>query len=311
MCGYAFCSDMISCAIIFTGDEDRSLLDVQAWTMLKRLIEIYEGSISSGCISPTQILQNTAPGSLYKLLPDSEELKLVEMEAILDHTPQSIRGVADRVGWVQSQHKSVQSSGTQIILFQKALEEMHKKVRGLEVNLSRAVKSGDTSSRIVEMEANMVATMQLARKHGIYLSVYAEELERLEKALKNGMQSSQDNIKEFDELKRDLNPTRSRLVDRKEVNQFRIRINEMQAELGEITCLVQASDTQLGHITKELKETEEILHKTFEKVLERGGELNTMIKRSESLAVSSRAFHTQVCMSTKIFINAKLEKTLG
>lgn len=48
-------------------------------------------------------------------------------------------------------------------------------------------------------------------------------------------------------------------------------------------------------IRQELDETKIVLNKTIESMLQRGEKIDDLVKQSEGLSASSKAFYTQVC----------------
>jgi DNA repair exonuclease SbcCD ATPase subunit len=288
MRGYAIRSDTISCAMILIGNEHYK--DVQALSILERLTERYKNDPPAA-----QDLQDNALTSLYQLIPESTNLeKLAVNRTIVEHTLQSIREVADRMGWVRSQLDSVESSATQIESLRGSLEKMLGNVSKLTKVLSRANKSRNTSSGLSDIEAKIKKTTEMVQEHGLNLDLYASGLEALSIKMKNV------NVKQFDELQKDLISSRSMPVGREEIaklNDFWIRTNEIQAELDDVTSLLPEEVTQLEHIDTELKHTVKILHKTIEELIERGEKVSSLTERSDRLAIDSASFRMQVCIS--------------
>jgi len=228
MRGYAIRSAAISCAIILMGDEEYNILDVQAMATLERVIEKCK-------IDPqaVQDLQDNAPESLYQLIPESTLTVDMKRWTIVNHTQQSIREVADRMGWVQSQLDSVERTATQIELLQASLKEMREKVSNLTLQQSRANKSRDTSSGVLEMKDEIEMTTEMARILGIDLEMYGTELKALNTTLKKG------SIEEFNKLQKDLIPKRSMVVVCKEAANLYHRRNEIQAKLDDMPRFLQ------------------------------------------------------------------------
>jgi chromosome segregation ATPase len=281
MRGYAIRSDTMSCAMILMGDENYTILDFQALSILEGVTEKYK-------INPP------AAQSLYQLIPKPTFAVDMKGWTIVKHTQQSISEVADRMGWVRSQLDPVKRNASQIEDLQRSLKDMLENVSELNLVLSRADKSCDTSGKLSIklsiIEVKIGTTRKMAQNHSMDLALYATELEALNMTLKNV------NTEEFDKQK-DLIPDRSMLVEGQEVAILNDETNKIQAKLGDITLLLQAEDTQIEHIQKELKVITGVLRDTFEKMNQRGEKISSLTKQSDRLAKDSASFKSQVRMS--------------
>jgi hypothetical protein len=277
MRGYAIRSDTISCAMILTGDENYTILDFQALSILEGVTEKYK-------------INCPAAQSLYQLIPKPTHAVDMKGWSSVNHTQHSISEVSDRMGWVRSQLDSVKRSASQIESMQGDLKDMLKNVVELILVQSRANKSRDTSSELLVIKVDIEETTEMARNHSKDLKLYAIELEALNMTLKNV------NIEEFDKLQKNLIPNRSMLVGREEVR-ISHRTNEIKTKLGDIEHLLQKEYTQIKHIEDELKATTELLLETAKKVTERGLKIDKLTDMSYDLAAHSASFYTQVCRS--------------